>query len=255
MVETADPGDYFTDLAGVYAGFRPSYPRGAIDAALDGLPTPARVVDVGCGTGISTRLFAAADARVTGIDPNAGMLAEAGRQSPDIPYRQASAETLPLPDASAELIVCAQAFHWFEPAPALAEFRRVLVPGGRLALLWNVRDTDDALSAAYQDVVVRAQHDAASRGLEVHTIRSHRPVEGGHFEDIRVLEFNNPQRLDWPGLLGRIHSASYFPRAGALKDELEAVLRTAFDRHAQDGTAVLAQRTELTLARAVRRRD
>ncbi len=254
---TDDPGDYFSDLAQVYAGHRPGYPPEAIAAAVAGLPDPPRVVDVGCGTGISSRLLAETGARVHAVDPNEGMLAEA-RRHPDaarlaITYERATAERLPSTDASADLVVCAQSFHWFRPAAALAEFHRVLAPGGRLALLWNMRETSDPFAAAYERVVCRAQRDAAARGMEVHALRSHRPDDGGFFANIRVLSFDNPQYLDRASLLGRIRSASYFPREGTLRDELEAELETQFARHARDGVVTLTQRTELTLADAVPR--
>src|SRR5262245_51312959 len=94
---------YFTGLAQVYAECRPSYPTQAIDALLDGLSRPLMVADVGCGTGISTRLLAATGARVIGIDPNDDMLDQARRESEEkfnatIEYRQGTGEHTGLDD-------------------------------------------------------------------------------------------------------------------------------------------------------------
>ena len=82
--------------------------------------------------------------------------------------------------------------------------------------------------------------------------RGYDPATGGLFANVRTLAFDNPQPLDRSGLIGRARSASYFPRAGALKDELEADLHRLFDEHQRDGLISFRQRAELTFAEAVR---
>jgi SAM-dependent methyltransferase len=245
------PARYFDGLAGTYAAYRPTYPRSAIRAMLEELRVPPRVADVGCGTGISSRLLLDAGAIVTGIDPSADMLAEAERGIEPgcaCTFRIGAGEATGLEDTSVDLVLCAQSFHWLDAGTALDEFHRILVPRGRLALMWNIRSTDDAVATRYQAIVERAQADADTRGLLTRRIRSY-PIDDDRFENLRALAFDNPHVLDWPGLLGRLHSASYYPVVGSpLRAELDAALRALFDEHAIDGQVTIGQTAELTLA-------
>jgi len=249
--------EYFTGLASVYDANRPSYPVEAIDAILSGLPRPLTVIDIGCGTGISTRLLKARggdDVRVIGIDPNPDMLQQARDSSREaelsIDYRAGAGERTGLDAGSAGLIVLAQAFHWLKPMDALREFHRVLAPGGRLALVWNVRDEEhDEFTRAYSDIAGRSMADARAQGFETHDLRSADPTVGGFFKDARLVIFPNPHRLSLDGLLGRARSASYFPRPGnPLREQLETELRALFAQHAHDGIVALWHRTEVTVA-------
>ena len=248
-----DTENYFTSIAGEYAAYRPTYPREAFETMLEGLRRPVRAVDVGCGTGISSRLLAAAGAEVIGLDPNAAMLEQAraiGHAAVrSIEYRLGDAEHTGLPSQSVDLALCAQSFHWFDAATALREFHRILREGGRLALLWNVRDISDPFSAGYEANSQRAEDAAERDGRVVRRQREADPTVGGHFGDVRKLAFSNPQAMTLESLLGRARSASYFPRQQPLRAELEQDLRDLFNRFAVDGTATLQQRTELTLAK------
>ncbi len=251
-----DVRDYFTGLAGGYAVYRSNYPLEIADKALDGLDDPVRALDIGCGTGFCTRLLAEAGAQVIGIDPNEDMLAQARQESPQaasiIEYRIGEAEHLPFADNSTDLILCAQSFHWFDEKPALAEFNRVLSPGGRLALLWNVRQKSNAFTRGYNEIARQAQDDAGARGRLVRRNRGHHIDSPALFTNVRQVALDNPHRFDWPGLLGRARSASYFPRSGPVNRELEAALRELFDLHNESGFVELMQTAELTLAEVVK---
>ena len=97
-------------------------------------------LEVGAGTGKFTRLLLRTGAEVMAVEPVAAMLAQLTTDLPDVKALRASAQSLPLADASVDVVVCAQSFHWFANATALAEMRRVLKPDGLLGLIWNVRD-------------------------------------------------------------------------------------------------------------------
>ena len=107
------------------------------DAVLEELrkERPARVLDLGCGTGLLTERLRRelGSATVTGADFSAGMLEQASRERPDINWVRASALALPFAEASFDAITSTEAFHWFpDQAAALRECHRVLAPGGRL---------------------------------------------------------------------------------------------------------------------------
>ena len=128
--------------ADTYVRGRPDFPAAALEWLRDdlGLRNGKTAVDLGAGTGKFTRLLVETGATVSAVDPVAGMLDRLRRDLPDVTALHGQAQHIPLPDACADTVVCAQAFHWFANAESLAEIRRVLRPGGALGLIWNVRD-------------------------------------------------------------------------------------------------------------------
>ncbi len=137
-LHTMAPTSRFANRAEDYKKFRPTYPAAAIDAVIEGLAEARTLTaaDIGAGTGISSRLLADRGVRVIAIEPNAAMR-EAAEPHPLVQWREGTAERTGLGDHAVDLVVCAQAFHWFEPVAAVREFGRVLKRGGRLALMWN----------------------------------------------------------------------------------------------------------------------
>jgi SAM-dependent methyltransferase len=128
----------FGPVAGIYDRGRPDYPAAALDWLLPaGRP---RVVDLGAGTGKLTRQIRDRGLDVTAVDPSEGMLEQLGRSVPGVRAVRGRAEKIPLPAGSADAVLVAQAWHWVDEAQAVPEVARVLAPGGRLGMLWNVRD-------------------------------------------------------------------------------------------------------------------
>lgn len=154
----------FDGLADIYAASRPDYPAEAwraIAGDVTGRGLPAIALDVGAGTGISTRALASAlpDWDVIAVEPNAGM-AEKARVavtgSPRVSVVNAAAEELPARDDRCGLIIVAQALHWFDRLRFFAEAVRVLAPGGLLAILNNNRRTADSpVLSAIEDFIER----------------------------------------------------------------------------------------------------
>lgn len=128
----------FGRAADAYERGRPSYPPEAVAWLV---PEDARtVVDLGAGTGKLTRTLPAPGRTVVAVEPSAGMRERFSQVLPGVRVLDGTAEKIPLPDASADALVCAQAWHWVTPERAVPEAARVLRPGGRLGLVWNLRD-------------------------------------------------------------------------------------------------------------------
>ena len=115
---------------------------------------PRDVVDLGAGTGKLTRSLVALGHRVTAVEPLPEMIAHLRAAVPGVTAVEGGAEAIPLDAASADVVTVAQAFHWFDHGPALREIARVLRPGGRIALVWNVRDETEPWVAELSDAMV-----------------------------------------------------------------------------------------------------
>ncbi|MEU4896469.1 class I SAM-dependent methyltransferase [Streptomyces sp. NPDC044780] len=128
----------FGAAADAYERGRPPYPPEAVAWLV---PEHARtVVDLGAGTGKLTRALPAPGREVVAVEPSAGMREQFSRVLPDVRVLDGTGEAIPLPDASVDALVCAQAWHWVDPRRAVPEAARVLRSGGRLGLVWNLRD-------------------------------------------------------------------------------------------------------------------
>lgn len=240
----------FSGRSSDYAAARPTYPDAALDLIVEGLAPGAPAIDLGCGTGISTRLLASRGLAVVGMDPSAEMLAEARRAKDpvgrgSITYAIGDERLGGIADRSVDLVACFQSFHWVDPPTARRSFRRVLSRHGRVAVAWNLRQRGDPTAEAYVAAIGRAPADRADGGED--------PAAGlwaspEPFREVARRRVPNPQPLDEAGLLARARSASYFPREP--RDQARAVdaLRRLFAAHARDGRVLLGQETLVVVA-------
>jgi SAM-dependent methyltransferase len=201
-----------------YERGRPEYQPEAIahiarELDLKASHPPRTVVDLAAGSGKLTRRLAALGCEVIAIEPVDEMRAAIGA---GIRALDGTAEAIPLPDASADAVTVAQAFHWFDGPAALAEIARVLRPGGALALVWNRRPIESSrLHAAIGEIIAPYRGDAPA-----HASGAWREA----FAERELSEWRHEfaQRLDADGLADRVGSISY---VAALDDgERERVL-------------------------------
>lgn len=121
-----------------YDSGRPTYPQDAVDWLL---PVGARkVLDLGAGTGKLTGLLVGRDLDVVAVEPSDGMREQFARALPGVRVLAGSAERIPLADNAVDTVLVAQAWHWVDVERAVPEIARVLSPGGRLGLVWNIRN-------------------------------------------------------------------------------------------------------------------
>ena len=244
----------FRLAADLYERGRPSYPSAAIrriGTRLD-LRPGRTVLDLAAGTGKLTRLLIPSGANVIAVEPIPEMRVELERRVPDAIAMGGTAERIPLVDEYVDAVTVAQAFHWFRADEALREIRRVLRPGGGLAVLWNTRDNRDPVNAAVsvileplgRDTPRRRQHDA-----RVASQRDTRVIldESGLFTPCEAALFKHRQKVDEEGLVERVLSISFVaasPRA--VRDDVEQRVRALAQEH--DGRIHLRYVTELYVA-------
>jgi SAM-dependent methyltransferase len=247
-----DSRDRFSAAADDYARYRPDYPDDVVLACADyaGLRSGARIVDIGCGTGISSRLFARHGYGVTGVEPNAAMLAKAVESGGGPKYLPGDAAHTGLPDASADLITCAQALHWLAMDQCAPEWKRVLKQNGACAAFWNFR-RDDGWQAEYEDLLGKfsSEYPVVQKATGKGDDNSGWVKASPLCVDVREHDFTNSQRMDWGALLGRANSSSYVIHGMKDRAGFEAALKYLFERHSVNGIVEFSYRTYVLLWR------
>jgi SAM-dependent methyltransferase len=165
---------------------------------------------------------------------------------PNFTSLDGSAEATALPDTCVDFVTAGQAFHWFNPELARAEFRRILKPEGWVVLVWNERRVDSTpFLRAYEDLLDRY-------GTDYKQI-NHRNVEtdpkiipgfyGGAYQ---VTCFEYVQRFGFDGVRGRLESSSYAPEAGHPNYQpMLAELQQIFDQYQENGVVAIEYDTRM----------
>jgi SAM-dependent methyltransferase len=207
----------FASVAEAYERARPEYPAEAV-RWLAG-ESPGHVVDLAAGTGKLSRVLVRLGHRVTAVEPLPEMLEQLRAAVPAVVAVAGSAESVPLEDASADAVVAGQAFHWFDPGPALREIARVLRPDGTLGLIWNVRDESVPWVAELSDRIGGERVDATDVRAEIDATNLYGPVER--------QEWHWRQQLDRERLRDLVLSRSY---CASLPDDERQPVLDAVDR-------------------------
>jgi len=198
----------FGERADDYEKGRPDYPASAVSWLVDALRigSGSTVVDIAAGTGKLTRLLLPTGARVVAVEPVAGMRDVLRSVVPGAEVVEGVAEDLPLLDNFAGAVTVAQAFHWFRAEVALAEIRRVLVPGGRLGLIWNRRHLDQPVQAELATLMNRYRGETPSQESGAWKTAF---LGGQGFGPLAEADFPMEQVVDREQLVARVLSVSF----------------------------------------------
>lgn len=249
-----DAATRFSTRVADYVKYRPTYPPETVDFVLSTtqLASTCSIADIGSGTGISAELFLRRGCTVIGIEPNADMRAAAETQLAGYPLFRSvagSAEATTLPAESVDLVVAAQAFHWFDVPRTRAEFARITRAPHWCALLWNtLRREGTPFVAAYDRLRVEF-------GIDYTAVR-HENIDPQQLREFftpgtyRLQKFDNVQLLDVDGLIGRLASSSYLPGIGHERyPAMVEAARKIFSEHQQAGRVALEYDAEVHLGR------
>ena len=233
--------DKFTGKAADYAQYRERYEPDVVLPLLRSwcsLTPEWTIADIGAGTGMVGDLFRANGNRVIAIEPNAEMRSAcATLHSTDELFivTDGSAEATGLPDASVEMISVGRALHWFDMETAIREFRRILKPGGWVAILACGRaEIGREENLAYVEFL----YSWAARTTAMEScLRVYRQLSalfpGGTFHN---REIDGTMQLDWDALRGLTLSFSHAPLPSSVDFAVfEGQLRAYFDRYQRDG--------------------
>jgi SAM-dependent methyltransferase len=244
-----DPKLRFSGRVADYVRFRPGYPPELVDHLEDSIGLTAEwvIADLGSGTGLSAQPFLERGNVVHGVEPLREMREAAenlhGRH-PGFRSVAGSAEATGLADGSIDLVVAAQAFHWFDHAAARAECMRILRGRRPAAVVWNMRSTDcDEFARGYEAHLQRW-------GTDYLAYRARRidPEELTAFFGVAPMErrMDNEQIFDWNGLRGRHLSSSYVPAEGQPTHQpMMEDLQRLFEEHAVGGHVRFRYDTQL----------
>lgn len=253
MSRPDDPRTRFSGRASDYDRWRPRYPAGLLPRLREAIELRSEhiIADIGSGTGHSAEPFLENGNTVYAVEPNADMRRAAEARLARYPgFRSVdgAAEATGLPDASVDVVLAAQAFHWFDRVRAREEFRRILRTPGWLVLVWNTRRTSGTpFLSAFEDLLREFSLDYEAVRHDRITHDEIAAFFGGPY---RHEVIPNQQTLDREGLLGRVRSASYTPAPGHPSHApMIRALDDLFSQHARDGHVVIEYDTDIFFGR------
>lgn len=247
---TQDSKERFTKHVDNYVKYRPGYPAEAMDCLLRecGLAAGSLVADVGAGTGKFTRGLLERGLCVYAVEPNDAMRAAAIAELAGFDgfhAIKAAAEDTGLADSSVDAVIAAQAFHWFDQTRFRQECRRILKPGGKVALVWNRRETTPGFMREYWGVIKRLYDNYEAGSAQEHITAA---VFDSFFADYEIHNFFWREPHDFEALWGRALSNSHAPGPGHPNHEpLRAALRALFEEYQEEGQVFFIYKTEVVI--------
>jgi SAM-dependent methyltransferase len=239
----------FSNRVENYAKYRPGYPPDMLEFFKDqlGLTAESVIADIGSGTGLSSKPFLENGNVVYGVEPNAGMRAAAESiLKPVANFRSldGTATATGLDNESIDFIIAAQAFHWFDPEPTRAEFKRILKSNGYVALIWNERQLDSTpFLREYEQLLLRFATDYEKVR---HENIDREKISSFFQRSFQKRTFRNEQIHDFEGLKGRLLSSSYMPAQGDESfDQMIDELQALFAKHAEGGKITILYDTNV----------
>jgi ubiquinone/menaquinone biosynthesis C-methylase UbiE len=209
----------FTGFAGDYDSYRPAPPAVLADllCGLANTPHPALVVDLGSGTGLSTRYWSRRAEQVIGVEPTQDMRRQAETQtrSANVSYREGFSHSTGLPDACAQIVTCSQALHWMEPRGTFVEARRILAPGGVFAALdydWPPTTSSWQADAAYEACMLKVDRIERQQPISTplqrwrKTEHLDRMLSSGCFRYAKEIVLHHTESGNAPRLIGLLLS-------------------------------------------------
>ena len=231
--------DRFSDRVENYIKYRPGYPSEVLAWLSDkiGFSSDMIVADIGSGTGISAEVFLKNRNKVYAVEPNREMREAADKllsgYAGYVSVNGAS-EATTIPDHSVDLIVAAQAFHWFDRAAFKRECSRIGKASAHCLLMWNERKVESDFEKAYEDLLIRYATDYQQ--VDHRNIREKDLADFYAPHPLISVTLHNEQVFDYEGVKGRLLSSSYAPNVGEPNFEpMLAYLHEIFDRYQSDG--------------------
>jgi len=235
MNESHKNANRFSGFAEIYHNSRPACPpyvTGILPRYLGPVNNqdlgrrPHTVIDLGCGTGLSTMVWQGKADHIIGVEPSADMLAAARENLPNIAFVQAFSDNTGLADGIADIITCSQSFHWMEPVSTLNEIARLLKPGGVFAAFdcdWPplccsaaAERANDALFDKYR--AIEANNEEFRRAFVQYPKDQHikNMQASRHFQLVKEIVFANTEQSD---------ADRYFAVAAMSQGGIQAVLK------------------------------
>ena len=242
--------DQFTGQAAAYVKGRPLYAQAALDfLKQQGINETARIADIGAGTGIFSKQLAQNGATVFAVEPNEDMRRAAEEYLKDTKNARCidgSAENTTLPDHSVGFVSAAQAFHWFDKAVFRKECERILIPNGKIVLIWNVEIFGGEFFREYGEILNRLTTNDTPQADEKDPYDFFFKQAEAFLTDFKRVEFDNTLYLDEETFLSKSLSSSAAPKKNEpLYEIFVQELKKLFVQYNKNGKLTYPHKTVL----------